>query len=128
MSRLRAQPAPGEEKRGASYPAAAGHELPDISRPKDKYDHCQGRHQAELCPQDLGQAADFVTALHNHERWLSFQDAIHNSGIQTRIHDRRKIIDLNQERKLKPASVRIAFYHRRPVFVAWRGGAATGRF
>jgi hypothetical protein len=30
--------------------------------------------------------------------------AIHNSGIQTRAHDRQKIIDLNQKRKLKPAS------------------------
>jgi hypothetical protein len=48
----------------ASSEPAARSELPSVPRCKGKRYDCQGRHQAKLY---IGQAVEFVMALHNHE-------------------------------------------------------------
>jgi hypothetical protein len=79
---------------------AARSELPSVPRCKDKRYDCQGRHQANLY---IGQAVEFVMALHNHEGDLLSECHSFITMPLKYAHDSQKIIDLNQKRELKSA-------------------------
>jgi hypothetical protein len=84
----------------ASSEPAARSELPSVPRCKGKRYDCQGRHQAKLY---IGQAVEFVMALHNHEGDLLSECHSFITMPLKYAHDSQKIIDLNQKRELKSA-------------------------
>jgi hypothetical protein len=84
----------------ASSELAARSELPSVPRCKGKRYDCQGHHRGKLY---IGQAVEFVMALHNHEG--DFLSECHSFITMPfkYTHDSQKIIDLNQKRELKSA-------------------------